>query len=59
MRTRVRSVVKAIDSGDKEAADAALKVAVPVLDKMVNKGIVHKNKVAREKQRLNNRLRAM
>ncbi len=59
MRTRVKSVAKAIDSGDKDKAEAAFKLATPLLDKMVNKGIVHKNKVAREKQRLNNLLRAM
>ena len=58
MRT-IKNVVKACDAGDKEAAVAAYKDAVPVIDKMINKGIVTKNKAARHKSRLNTRVKAL
>jgi small subunit ribosomal protein S20 len=57
--TSVKKVVKAIEAGDKAQAEAAYKAAVPVLDKMTGKGIVHKNAAARQKSRLNTRIRAM
>ncbi len=53
MRTCLKKVLKAIQSGDKANAQAALKEAVPYLDSMVNKRIIHKNKAARHKSRLN------
>ena len=59
MRTKIKDVLKAIDAGDKDAAQAAYKAAVPVIDSMVNKGIVTKNKAARHKSRLNARLKAL
>lgn len=59
MRTRVKAVVYAIDSGDKEAAVAAYKLAVPAIDASVTKGIIHKNKAARHKSRLNSRIKTM
>ena len=57
MRTRIKAVVKACDAGDAEAARAAYRAAVPVIDSMVNKGIVTKNKAARHKSRLNSRIK--
>jgi small subunit ribosomal protein S20 len=57
MRTFLKKVSTAIESGDRAAAEASYKAAVPVLDSMVNKGIVHKNKAARHKSRLNTRIR--
>ena len=59
MRTTVKSVVSAIEAGDKEAAVAAYKIAVPAIDSSVSKGILHKNKAARSKSRLNSRIQAM
>jgi small subunit ribosomal protein S20 len=59
MRTKIKDVLKAIDAGDKDAAQAAYQAAVPVIDSMVNKGIVTKNKAARHKSRLNARLKAL
>ena len=59
MRTFVKKVVKAIAAGDKAEAEAAYKQAVPAVDKMVSKGIIHKNKAARHKSRLNARIRTM
>ena len=57
--TSVKRVVKAIEAGDKAQAEAAYKAAVPVLDKMIGKGIIHKNFAARQKSRLNARIRTM
>ena len=59
MRTAVKSVVYAIEAGEKETAVTALKVAVPALDKAVTKGLIHKNKAARHKSRLAGRIASM
>ena len=59
MRTKIKNVVKACDAGDKDAAASAYKEAVPVIDSMINKGIVTKNKAARHKRRLNRRVKAL
>ena len=59
MRTKIKNVVKACDAGDKDAAAVAYKDAVPVIDSMINKGIVSKNKAARHKSRLNARIKAL
>ncbi len=58
-RTYIKKVVYAIEAGDKATAETAYKAAVPVIDSMCNKGLVHKNKAARHKSRLNQRIRAM
>jgi small subunit ribosomal protein S20 len=58
-RTYVKKVVLAIKTGDKSAAEAAYKAAVPVIDKMITKGIIHKNKAARHKSRLATQINAM
>lgn len=59
MRTKIKNVIKACDAGDKDAAVAAFRDAVPAIDSMVNKGIVNKNKAARHKSRLNQRVRSL
>ena len=59
MRTKIKNVVKACDADDKDAAVAAYKDAVPVIDSMINKGLVTKNKAARHKSRLNTRVKAL
>ena len=59
LRTYVKKVVAAIAGGDAEAAKAAYQAAVPVVDRMADKGIIHKNQAARHKRRLNARIRAM
>ncbi len=52
VRTYIKRVQAAIGSGDHEAARSALDTAVPVIDRMADKGIMHKNKAARHKSRL-------
>ena len=59
MRTVIKNTLKAITGGDKEKAQAAFTAASPEIDKMANKGLIHKNKAARTKSRLNSRLRSM
>jgi small subunit ribosomal protein S20 len=59
MRTFVKKVVKAIESGDKKTAEAAYKDAVPLIDSSAGRNMIHANKAARHKSRLNARIRAM
>ena len=59
MRTYLKKVISAIRSGDKDAAQSAYNDAMPVVDRMAGEGIIHKNKAARHKQRLNAHIRAM
>jgi small subunit ribosomal protein S20 len=57
--TAIKSVAKAIQAGDKAAARKALSEASGVIDRIADKHIIHKNKAARHKSRLAQRLRAM
>ena len=52
MRTAIKKARAAIATGEKAGASAAVKAAIPVIDSMVNKGIVHRNTAARHKSRL-------
>ena len=58
-RTYLKRVGAAVESGDHGAAQAAFTAAVPVLDRMVRRGILHRNKAARHKSRLNAQIRAL
>jgi small subunit ribosomal protein S20 len=58
-RTYLKKIIKALDSGDKAAAEEAFKTAQPILDSSVSKGIFHKNKVARHKSRLSAKIKAL
>jgi small subunit ribosomal protein S20 len=59
MRTFIKKVIAAVESGDKEQAQTAHKNVVSVIDTAVTKGLIHKNKAARNKSRLNSKVRAM
>ena len=59
MRTYMKRVVNAIEAGEKGAAEEAYKAAVPIIDRMAGKGLIHKNKAARHKSRLNASIRAL
>ncbi len=58
-RTYMKKVISAIEAGDAEAAKAAYAAAVPVIDRIADKGLIHKNKAARHKSRLNSRIKAL
>jgi small subunit ribosomal protein S20 len=59
LRTAIKSVTNAVEAGNKDEATANLKVASPIIDSMVNKGIIHRNKAARHKSHLNARLKEL
>jgi small subunit ribosomal protein S20 len=52
VRTTIKKVVKAVAAKDKAGAVAAYAEMVPVLDRYANRGLIHKNKAARHKSRL-------
>jgi small subunit ribosomal protein S20 len=59
VRTAIKNVLRAIEKGDKAAAETAYREAVPAIDRSVSKGIMPKNKAARHKSRLNRHIRAL
>lgn len=59
MRSSVRSVEEAIASGNKQAAQAALKEAEPVIVRTAQKGMVHRKTASRKVSRLAKRVGAM
>jgi len=59
LRTHIKRVLRAVHDHDPEKAGEAYRAAVPVIDTMVTKGIIHKNKAARHKSHLNRRVRAV
>jgi small subunit ribosomal protein S20 len=59
MRSYARKVEEAIASGDKAAAEAALRAAEPVLARTAQKGLLHRKTAERKVSRLSKRVRAM
>ena len=59
MRTYMKKVVAAIESGDKAAAEQAFATATPILDRMATKGLIHRNKAARHKSRFASKIKAL
>lgn len=58
-RTAVKKVLKAIEAGDKTAAQATYQASVSIIDSIADKNIFHKNKAARHKSRLSAAVKAM
>ena len=56
IRTFLRKVEEAIASGDKGAAEAAMRVAQPELARGASKGVMHRNTVSRKISRLTKRV---
>ncbi len=59
VRTKIKQVIAAVNTGDADASRTAFTQAEPVIDKMVSKGIMAKNKAARHKSRLNAKVKAL
>jgi ribosomal protein S20 len=59
LRTAIKKIIKAVESGDKAAAAAAYTANVGVIDRIADKKIIHKNKAARHKSRLSTAIKAM
>lgn len=59
MRTAIKKVAAAIADGNKDDATTAFQAAVKAIDSTAGKGLIHANKAARDKSRLNAKVRAM
>ena len=59
MRTAIKSVLTAVDTGDKEAAAMALKEATSLLDRAGRKHMIHPGQASRRVSRLNARVKGM
>ena len=59
LRTAVKNVRKAIEEGDKAAAQSVLQRATGTIDRIADKNIIHKNKAARHKSRLSAAIKGM
>ncbi|RLA48553.1 MAG: 30S ribosomal protein S20 [Gammaproteobacteria bacterium] len=59
VRTMIKKVTAAVGTGNAEEAKTAYDNAVPVIDRMADKGVIHKNKAARHKSRLNTQVKAL
>ena len=59
IRTFVKKVETAIEGGDKETAQNALRAAQPELARGVARGVLHKNTAARKMSRLSKRVAAL
>ncbi|PTX64837.1 SSU ribosomal protein S20P [Melghirimyces profundicolus] len=59
MRTSIKRFLTAVDNGEKEKAGELLREAKRKLDKGVTKGLLHKNKAARQKSRLEQKYNAL
>lgn len=59
LRTAIKKVQKAVDAGDKTAAQAVFKESQCIIDSIADKKIIHKNKAARQKSRLSAAIKAL
>jgi small subunit ribosomal protein S20 len=59
LRSSIKKVLNAVGAGNRTEAADALKAAQPVIDTMVSKGIIHRNKAARHKRELNAKVKAL
>jgi len=59
LRTQIKTLLKTIGTGDFKAAMEAFKKTASILDRSARKGLIHKNKAARTKSRLNKKIKAL
>ncbi len=59
MRTAIKNVVSAIENKDKKAASKAYGIMTPIIDNAAKNGLIHRNKAARHKSRLNQHIKAL
>lgn len=59
LRTAVKQLRKVIESGDKTGAQEVFSKTVSTIDSIADKGIIHKNKAARQKSRLSAAVKAL
>jgi small subunit ribosomal protein S20 len=58
-RTSIKKVLKSLTEKNKDQSNANFKEATSVIDKLVMKGLIHKNKAARHKSRLNKKIQKL
>ena len=58
-RTSIKKVLKSLSDKNKDQSNANFKEAMSVMDKLVTKGLIHKNKAARQKSRLNKKIQVL
>ncbi len=59
MRTYLKRVIKAAAEGKKDAAFSEYRLMSSMVDRMVTKGLIHKNKASRHKSRLDTLIKKM
>ena len=59
LRTAIKRVTKAIETGDKAVAKTSFIESTRIVDSIADKKIIHKNKAARHKSRLSSAIKAM
>ncbi|MYB34072.1 MAG: 30S ribosomal protein S20 [Gammaproteobacteria bacterium] len=59
LRSSIKKFLKIINSGERQASEQAYRETVSKIDSATSKGLHHRNRAARLKSRLNNRLRAL
>ncbi|MGH8672282.1 MAG: 30S ribosomal protein S20 [Burkholderiales bacterium] len=59
LRTAIKKVSKAVEAGDKDGARAIYQNVTRAIDSIADKRIIHKNKAARHKSRLNAAVKAL
>tara|TARA_B100000929_G_C15304035_1_gene351418 strand:- start:334 stop:612 length:279 start_codon:yes stop_codon:yes gene_type:complete len=58
-RTSIKKVLKSLSDKNKDQSNANFKEAMSIMDKLVIKGLIHKNKAARQKSRLNKKIQEL
>ena len=58
-RSAIKDVRKAIASGNRAAAEAALKKSRPIIDRVAAKGVLHSNAASRHKKRLAHAIKSL
>jgi len=59
VRTFIKRVYVALEANDATAAQTAFTAAMPIIDRMANKGVIHKNKAARHKSRIAQQIKTL
>ncbi|MDQ0708679.1 MULTISPECIES: 30S ribosomal protein S20 [Arthrobacter] len=59
LKTLIKTVNEAVEAGNKDAAESAVKAASRKLDKAVSKGVIHKNNAANRKSAINKKVSAL
>lgn len=59
MRSQIKTVLKAIETGSVNEASTEYREAASLVDRLVAKGMIHKNKASRHKSRLSIKLKQL